>query len=193
MNSFWRYCLTHFENELPAQQFTTWIKPLKFEADGDTFTLIAPNRFVLQWIRDKFYGRIQELAAEQLKRSVDIKLLLAEKPPASDVAVPSAADIPQPKGARDVSRLNPAFTFETFVTGKANELARAAAMQVAERPGAAYNPLFIYGGVGLGKTHLIHAIGNQLSARAPAVEGPLHPRRTVCFRRGAGLPAQGLR
>ena len=167
MNSFWRYCLTHFENELPAQQFATWIKPLKFEADGDTFTLIAPNRFVLQWIRDKFYGRIQELAAEQLKRSVDIKLLLAEKPPVSDVPVPSAAAVPQPKGDRGVSRLNPAFTFETFVTGKANELARAAAMQVAERPGAAYNPLFIYGGVGLGKTHLIHAVGNQLSARAP--------------------------
>jgi chromosomal replication initiator protein len=167
MNSFWRYCLTHLEKELPAQQFATWIKPLKFEADGDTLTLIAPNRFVLQWIRDKFYGRIQELAAEHLKRSVDIKLLLAEKHPAAEVAVPSTADIPQPKPARDVSRLNPAFTFETFVTGKANELARAAAMQVAERPGAAYNPLFIYGGVGLGKTHLVHAIGNQLQARAP--------------------------
>jgi chromosomal replication initiator protein len=167
MNSFWRYCLTHFEKELPAQQFATWIKPLKFEADGDTFSLIAPNRFVLQWIRDKFYTRIQELAAEHLKRSVDIRLLVAEKQPASEVAVPSAADVPQPKTARDVSRLNPAFTFDTFVTGKANELARAAAMQVAERSGAAYNPLFIYGGVGLGKTHLIHAIGNHLQARAP--------------------------
>jgi chromosomal replication initiator protein len=167
MNSFWRYCLTHFEKELPAQQFATWIKPLEFKADGDTFTLIAPNRFVLQWIRDKFYSRIQELAAEHLKRSIDIKLLLAEKNPTTEVALPSAADIPQPKAARDVSRLNPAFTCDTFVTGKANELARAAAMQVAERPGAAYNPLFIYGGVGLGKTHLIHAIGNQLQARAP--------------------------
>jgi chromosomal replication initiator protein len=167
MNSFWRYCLSHFEQELPAQQFATWIKPLKFEADGDTITVIAPNRFVLQWIRDKFYGRIQELAAEQLKRSVDVKLLLAEKQSAAEIPVPSAADVPQPRAARDVSRLNPAFTFETFVTGKANELARAAAMQVAERPGVAYNPLFIYGGVGLGKTHLIHAIGNQLQARAP--------------------------
>jgi chromosomal replication initiator protein len=167
MNSFWRYCLIHFEKELPAQQFATWIKPLKSEADGDTLTLIAPNRFVLQWIRDKFYGRIQELAAEHLKRSVDIKLLLADKQQAAEVAVPATVDIPQPRPARDVSRLNPAFTFDTFVTGKANELARAAAMQVAERPGAAYNPLFIYGGVGLGKTHLVHAIGNQLQARAP--------------------------
>ena len=70
MNSFWRYCLTHFEKELPAQQFITWIKPLKFEVEGDTLTLIAPNRFVLQWIRDRFYGRIQELAAERLKRPI---------------------------------------------------------------------------------------------------------------------------
>jgi chromosomal replication initiator protein len=170
MMSFWRYCLSSFEKELPAQQFVSWIKPLQVEIDGDTLTLIAPNRFVLQWIRDKFCGRIQELAAEHLERPVEIRLLLAEKetrPVPSAPAVPAAPQVPQPRASRDVSRLNPAFTFDTFVTGKANELARAAAMQVAERPGAAYNPLFIYGGVGLGKTHLIHAIGNQLHARAP--------------------------
>ena len=168
MNSFWRYCLSHFEKELPAQQFVTWIKPLKFYAEGDTLTLVAPNRFVLQWIRDKFYGRIQELAEEQLKRSIEIRLLLAEKESAAPlINIPAAAEVPQPKASRDVSRLNPAFTFSTFVTGKANELARAAATQVAEKPGAAYNPLFVYGGVGLGKTHLIHAIGNHLHAHAP--------------------------
>jgi chromosomal replication initiator protein len=171
MNSFWRDCLSHFEKELPAQQFTTWIKPLKVEVDGDTLTLIAPNRFVLQWIRDKFYGRIQELATAQLDRPLDIRLLLAEKDHRDAAPAPTAPppvpQIPQPKGSRDISRLNPAFTFDTFVTGKANELARAAATQVAERPGAAYNPLFIYGGVGLGKTHLTHAIGNHLHAREP--------------------------
>ena len=167
MNSFWRYCLSHFEKELPPQQFVTWIKPLKVEAEGDTLVLVAPNRFVLQWIRDKFYSRIQELAAEQLQRPVEIRLLLAEKEAAPMVNIPAAAEVPQPKPSRDVSRLNPSFTFETFVTGKANELARAAAAQVAERPGTAYNPLFIYGGVGLGKTHLIHTIGNHLLARAP--------------------------
>jgi len=173
MITFWRYCLTHFEQELPAQQFTTWIKPLKVEVDGTTLTLIAPNRFVLQWIRDKFYARIQEMAAEHLKRSVDIRLLLAEKEtkeepaPAAPAISPPAPWVPQPKASRDISRLNPAFTFNTFVTGKANELARAAATQVGERPGAAYNPLFIYGGVGLGKTHLIHAIGNHLHSHAP--------------------------
>jgi chromosomal replication initiator protein len=167
MNSFWRYCLSHFEKELPPQQFVTWIKPLRFHTEGDTLVLVAPNRFVLQWIRDKFYSRIQELAVEQLKRPVEIRLLLAEKESAPAVNVPVAAEVPQPKPSRDISRLNPAFTFETFVNGKANELARAAASQVAERPGTAYNPLFIYGGVGLGKTHLIHTIGNHLLSRAP--------------------------
>ena len=169
MNSFWRNCLSHFEHELPAQQFVTWIKPLQAELDGDTLTITAPNRFVLQWIRDKFYGRIEELATEQLNRPIEIRLLLAEKeakPVVAAPGIPAAPQVPQPKALRDVSRLNSAFTFDTFVTGKANELARAAAMQVAERPGTAYNPLFIYGGVGLGKTHLIHAIGNHLHARA---------------------------
>ena len=79
MNSFWRYCLSYFEKELPAQQFVTWIKPLQVGIDGDTLTLIAPNRFVLQWIRDKFCGRIQELASDHLGRPIEIRLLLAEK------------------------------------------------------------------------------------------------------------------
>ncbi|HET7597317.1 MAG TPA: DnaA/Hda family protein, partial [Burkholderiales bacterium] len=165
MNSFWRYCLSRFEKELPAQQYQTWIRPLKFSAEEGVLTLTAPNRFVLQWIRDKFLERIQALAAGHFEQAVEIRLLLADKDEAK-----SAGGIltpPEPSAAprlhnRDVSRLNPGFTFETFVTGKANELARAAATQVAERPGTAYNPLFIYGGVGLGKTHLIQAIGNAL-------------------------------
>ncbi|MEK6591584.1 MAG: chromosomal replication initiator protein DnaA [Pseudomonadota bacterium] len=169
MNSFWRFCLSQFEKELPAQQFRTWIKPLKFQANGNTLTLVAPNRFVLQWIRDKFFTRIQELAASRIEHPVEIKLLLAEKETAAH-ALPVTLETPAPQirpGTRDISRLNPAFTFDTFVTGKANELARAAATQVAERPGTAYNPLFVYGGVGLGKTHLIQAIGNHLHARMP--------------------------
>src|SRR6202162_6090678 len=181
MNSFWRYCLSQFEKELPAQQFVTWIKPLKFNADGDTLTLVAPNRFVLQWIRDKFYARIQELAAEQLKRPVEIRLLLAEKETGAPVInIPAAAEVPQPKALRDITRLNPAFTFATFVTGKANELARAAATQVAENPGSAYNPLFIYGGVGLGKTHLMHAIGHLIRERNPGARiAYVHSERFV--------------
>lgn len=170
MNSFWRFCLSQFEKELPAQQFKTWIKPLKFQVNGNTLTLVAPNRFVLQWIRDKFFSRIQELAVSRIEHPVEIKLLLAEKESATHIAPPSPEPPPAVQarpGTRDISRLNPGFTFDTFVTGKANELARAAATQVAERAGTAYNPLFVYGGVGLGKTHLIQAIGNHLHARAP--------------------------
>ncbi len=172
MNSFWRYCLSQFEKELPAQQFRTWIRPLRFRVEGNVLTLIAPNRFVLQWIRDRFLARIEELAAARLDHPLEIRLLLAEKPvgpyfTSSPLTSASAESVPAKVPARDISRLNPSFTFETFVTGKANELARAAATQVAERLGTAYNPLFIYGGVGLGKTHLIQAIGNAVHARAP--------------------------
>ena len=170
MTTFWHYCLEHFQKELPPQQFLTWIKPLACSVDGNVVTLTAPNRFVLQWIRDRFFGRIQELAASQFSASPEIRLLLAEKEPgpisSSRLPAPEATTSARPS-TRDISRLNPAFTFETFVTGKANELARAAATRVAERPGTGYNPLFIYGGVGLGKTHLIHAIGNHLHERVP--------------------------
>ena len=185
MNKFWSYCLSQFEKELPAQQFITWIKPLSIQQNGVTrLSVIAPNRFVLQWIRDKFFARVQSLANEHFGVPMTIELLLAEKGPASmlqaaNVASAStaftSADMPAtmevPGRAtllpRDLSRLNPAFTFDSFVTGKANELARAAAAQVAEKSGTAYNPLFIYGGVGLGKTHLAHAIGNYFRTHAP--------------------------
>lgn len=167
MNSFWRTCLSHFEQQLPQQQFKTWIKPLKFRAVDNDVTLTAPNRFVLQWIRDRFLAEILRLATERFGPSVTINLVLAEK----EVATPTKSLSPEPHGSkpntRDISRLNSEFSFETFVTGKANELARAAAIQVAERPGEAYNPLFVYGGVGLGKTHLTHAIGNLVQQRNP--------------------------
>lgn len=167
MDSFWRSCLGHFEQQLPPQQFKTWIKPLKFQAVDNLVTLTAPNRFVLQWIRDRFLAEIQGLAAERLGTAVKIDLVLEEK----ESSVPSKPRVAEVQGGkpstRDISRLNPDFTFGTFVTGKANELARAAAIQVAERAGEAYNPLFIYGGVGLGKTHLTHAIGNLLQETKP--------------------------
>jgi len=168
MNPFWRLCLASFEKELPPQQFRTWIKPLKCSVDANSVTLTAPNRFIQQWIRDKFARRVEELSLEFFKRAVELKILLADKEAVQHSAPqPPATPAPAPAGRLDVSRLNPAFTFETFVTGKANELARAAATQVAERPGAAYNPLFVYGGVGLGKTHLIQAIGNRLREQTP--------------------------
>ena len=169
MKNFWRHCLTHLQGELPQQQYRSWIEPLHCAVDGRVVTLTAPNRFVLQWVRDRFLPRIQELADTELGTGVELRLHLREKAAtANPQAAVAVAEPPTPRSSvRDVSRLNPAFTFDTFVTGKANELARAAAAQVAERPGTAYNPLFIYGGVGLGKTHLIHAIGNAVLARAP--------------------------
>jgi chromosomal replication initiator protein len=167
MNSFWRSCLTHFEQQLPPQQFKTWIKPLKFQATENELTLTAPNRFVLQWIRDRFLAEIERLAGEKFGNEIAVNLVLAEK----EATAPPKALVPASgttkPSTRDISRLNPDFNFGTFVTGKANELARAAAIQVAERTGEAYNPLFVYGGVGLGKTHLIHAIGNLLLQRNP--------------------------
>ena len=167
MTNFWRHCLARLEQELPQQQFRSWIQPLHCKTEGRTLVLTAPNRFVLQWVRDRFLARIHELALEQLGAEIGIQLRLREKISEPSSPPPPVADPPAPRAnVRDLSRLNTSFTFDTFVTGKANELARAAANQVAERPGTAYNPLFIYGGVGLGKTHLIHAIGNAVLARA---------------------------
>ncbi len=178
MNTFWSLCLSQFEKDLTAQQFITWIKPLTVTQSGSAgYTVIAPNRFVQQWVRDKFLPRIQSLAQEHHDTLVTIELVLADKEPvrhpSSTLAassLPVADDkvrAPSVSLPRDLSRLNPAFTFDTFVTGKANELARAAATQVADKAGTAYNPLFIYGGVGLGKTHLAHAIGNCFRSHMP--------------------------
>ncbi len=170
MQNLWDACLRRLEQELPAQQFNTWIRPLAPEAGAgtDTLVLAAPNRFVLELVRERFIARIERLAAEASGRELGVRLVLAR-------GTDAAARAPQPvqRGASEVptilerGRLNRAFSFDSFVTGKANQLARAAAIQVAENPGISYNPLFIYGGVGLGKTHLLQAIGNQLADQRP--------------------------
>ncbi len=170
MNDFWQHCLAFFAKELGQQQFVTWIRPLQCTIDGALVTITAPNRFVQRWVRDRFQDRILGLARERLGAAANVELVIADRASAAaPVAVVAAPEPTLIRAApvRDISRLNPNFTFDTFVTGKANDLARAAARQVAEKPGAAYNPLFVYGGVGLGKTHLIHAIGNHLRAHAP--------------------------
>lgn len=170
MKDFWQHCLAFFAKELGQQQFVTWIQPLQCSISGAAVTVTAPNRFVQRWVRDRFQAKILAFAREHLGESATVELLLAEKSlqPRANIATPAEAVVSRPAPpVRDISRLNPAFTFDTFVTGKANDLARAAARQVAEKPGSAYNPLFVYGGVGLGKTHLIHAIGNHLRAHAP--------------------------
>jgi len=172
MQNLWHACLRRLEQELPAQQFNTWIRPLAPDAsagNSDTLVLAAPNRFVLELVRERFVAQIQKLAAEAAGHDLGVKLVLArsnEPAPGRPASPPRPEESP-PAGA-ERRRLNRAFTFGTFVTGKANQLARAAAIQVAENPGISYNPLFIYGGVGLGKTHLLQAIGNYVAENRPA-------------------------
>jgi chromosomal replication initiator protein len=173
MQNLWHACLRRLEQELPSQQFNTWIRPLAPDlsaADPATLVLAAPNRYILEHVRDTFAARIARLATEAGCSEINVKLVLARAAADVPVRVPSAAPA-QPGAAAPVSperaRLNRSFSFDNFVTGKANQLARAAAMQVAENPGISYNPLFIYGGVGLGKTHLVQAIGNRLAAERP--------------------------
>ncbi|TAL21430.1 MAG: chromosomal replication initiator protein DnaA, partial [Nitrospirae bacterium] len=157
MEHFWQDCLERFKQELSSQQFNTWIKPIKFETTINSIRLIAPNRFVQQWIKEKFLGRIEQLAEEYFPAPMVISLELSNAQPSETTQnpLPDIQSALQNNLSNQVisnklnpnSRLNPQFTFENFVIGKANQLARAAALQVAENPGKAYNPLFIYGGV----------------------------------------------
>jgi chromosomal replication initiator protein len=173
MDSFWTHCLRHFEKALPAQQYKTWIQPLQARLDGTSLVISAPNRFVLEWVKDKFLPDIEKLSSEYLRQPLEVLLTLAEKAPGAPATTEvenNVVELPSKPKVREQTRLNPSFTFESFVTGKANQLARAAALQVAEHPGVAYNPLFVYGGVGLGKTHLIQAIGNLLHEHNPSAK-----------------------
>ena len=213
MENFWPACLSKFQKELSAQQFNTWIKPLQTEVNGDAVRIFAPNRFVMQWVKDRFLKKIEQFAEEHqpdmqielvlgdastakpapaapLKKTV--KAVIEAKLPADEVKAESIKQnlsevLAKPKKSAaaavkktDTSNLNPTFNFNNYVTGRANQLARAAAIQVAEHPGNAYNPLFIYGGVGLGKTHLLQAIGNELRLHNPDAKiRYLHAERYV--------------
>jgi len=184
MAGFWESCLLRFEQELPAQQFNTWIKPLRLEGESspqDGLRLIAPNGFIMKWVRDRYLSRIEEYSRSFFTVETSIALVIDNSKSSaprsesrsttgsgSSSEAASAPEKPRAKsGNYEKSRLFSAFTFDNLVVGKANDLARAAAVQVANNPGGAYNPLFIYGGAGLGKTHLIHAIGNTILAENP--------------------------
>ena len=171
MQALWDACLRRLEQELPAQQFNTWIRPLALDSaasDPGSLTLLAPNRFVLELVRDRFGDRIRRFAGEAGPQPVDLHIVLARS--AEPVGRPADRANGQTPPTLERARLNPAFSFDRFVTGTANQLARAAAVQVAENPGISYNPLFVYGGVGLGKTHLVQAIGNALAAHRPTAK-----------------------
>lgn len=195
----WRQCLGYLRDELPPQQFETWIRPLRIEQESENVVrLLAPNRFVQDWVADKFLGRISELYC-QLQGDPGLHFEVSAGCPAPPWTMKPMVPAPDGRGARGPApqpppvlggggctketprnapvvddgqdrvenNLNENFLFESFVEGKSNQLALAAARQVAQNPGGAYNPLFIYGGVGLGKTHLMHAVGNELIASRP--------------------------
>ena len=199
--SVWSQCQSQLRDELPEQQYNTWIRPLTvhFPAssrdDGVVVQLLAPNRFIEDWVKNKFFSRIEQLFSDYGGQGVSLGIASSAKPQ----TINSAVELPQMSDKVEVdnvgsstiaeqdgrvvvdapvlitsaaesslkTNLNNNFTFDSFVEGKSNQLAFAAAQQVAENPGGSYNPLFIYGGVGLGKTHLMHAVGNALRAKKP--------------------------
>jgi len=195
----WSQCQSQLRSELPEQQYNTWIRPLIIQSSSDQLDavvqLLAPNRFIEDWVKNKFLARIEELfdqlggksvslavASERASSPVFQRPAEPESPniqvrvtaqPERGIASQPATIIEAPaiiKSAAESSlktNLNKNFTFDSFVEGKSNQLAFAAAQQVAENPGGSYNPLFIYGGVGLGKTHLMHAVGNAMRAKKP--------------------------
>ncbi|AVS79649.1 MULTISPECIES: chromosomal replication initiator protein DnaA [Comamonadaceae] len=179
----WQACVEQLAQDLPEQQFNTWIKPLVAQVapDFSKVTLLVANRFKLDWIRAQYAGRITALLEGLYGQPVTLELALAQResvtrtvvrPVVQQPAAPAETPIgstpsDEPAAAPFRSRLNPALTFETLVEGTANRMARSAAMHVAGSPGHLYNPLFIYGGVGLGKTHLVHAVGNRLLQDKP--------------------------
>jgi len=178
MLSFWQDCSRLLERELTPQQFAAWIKPLKainFDDETGDLRLGAPNRLKLDAVRAQFSTRIQAAVASVLRRPVNVVFEVEgdgrdEQPATREAAVAEAPELCAVTACsqnQERARLNPMLTFDNFVTGKANQLARAAAMQVTENPGGSYNPLFLYGGVGLGKTHLAHAVGNGVLPRRP--------------------------
>uniref|UniRef100_UPI0008DDB99B chromosomal replication initiator protein DnaA n=1 Tax=Vibrio cholerae TaxID=666 RepID=UPI0008DDB99B len=192
-SSLWLQCLQRLQEELPAAEFSMWVRPLQAELNDNTLTLFAPNRFVLDWVRDKYLNNINRLLMEfsgndvpNLRFEVGSRPVVAPKPApvrtAADVAAESSApaQLAQRKpihktwdddsAAADIthrSNVNPKHKFNNFVEGKSNQLGLAAARQVSDNPGAAYNPLFLYGGTGLGKTHLLHAVGNAIVDNNP--------------------------
>ncbi|OUS32303.1 chromosomal replication initiation protein DnaA [Gammaproteobacteria bacterium 45_16_T64] len=214
-SALWHKCLDRLQEELPSQQFNMWIRPLQVEPDGDDLRLLAPNRFVLDWVNDKFIFRITELLDELSGADIHPCVVLVigsrastpvDNAPRQNAAVstePSRSGhtvtkVVQPNGNNSSAQrqggrkvdlggsikhktsLNTSFIFDSFIEGKSNQLARAAATQVADNPGNAYNPLFLYGGVGLGKTHLMHAIGNQIVMHNPNAKVVyLHSERFV--------------
>jgi len=191
--SSWDKCLARLEQDLSPQQFNTWIRPLQARFAENEIILLAPNQFVLDWVKDKYFNNITALINSYSDKTIPVLLDIGseEITPASSPeskvessrSAPARAENHKTWPATSPQRsstLNPNFTFDTYVEGKSNQLGRAASLQVAENPGHSYNPLMIYGGVGLGKTHLMHAVGNMILQHQPRANVVyLHSERFV--------------
>ena len=206
--TLWQQCLTRLQDELPATEFSMWIRPLQADLSENVLALYAPNRFVLDWVRDKYINNINGLINEICGQNApELRFEVGTLTPAARSTIPAPApanrqintqpippvrdslddkrrqswdSVPAPVESTYRSNVNTRHNFDNFVEGKSNQLARAAARQVADNPGGAYNPLFLYGGTGLGKTHLLHAVGNEIMARkANAKVAYMHSERFV--------------
>ena len=180
--TLWNRCIRDLQAEIPEQQFNTWIRPLQAVEDGAVLRLLAPNRFVVDWLQEHYIERILQIVGDS-GASAEVVLEVGSRQPTGRVPAPVVPRALAPRQAGHAlleARLSPSFTFESFVEGKSNQLARAAATQVGQNPGKSYNPLFIYGGVGLGKTHLMHAVGNAMLVQNPAASvAYVHSERFV--------------
>ncbi len=184
IDAAWIDCVEEIKKKISKQQFTTWVTPLNYSYNNETQTVLlsAPNQFILQWVKDRFYDEIRNKFINLNKEiQVEFKSIKKTKAPLGQISSIQSGTKEIEKQAKTKSTgLNKSFNFGNFVTGKANQLATAAAKQIAENPGKSYNPLFIYGGVGLGKTHLIQAIGNELRQTHPDAKIKyLHAERYV--------------
>ena len=159
----WDLCLNELKTDLSESQFNTWIRPLIYSRDehSDTITLFAPNKFVVDWVEKNYLNKIKTIAQEAGGQTTSVSILVGDDQPVADDGISSN----QKRSKITGSSLNKLYTFENFVGGKSNQIARAAALQIAENPGQSYNPFFIYGGVGLGKTHLMQSVGNEIIAQ----------------------------
>jgi chromosomal replication initiator protein len=164
--NFWQQCVEQLKDEIPTKNFDTWIRPLQAEVEGDALILFAPNNFVLDHIEENYFPKIIAIFQDNGFAEPKIRLEIGSKNRSTE-KVSKTKKTTTTRATKSANYLNPAFTFANFVEGKSNQLARAAAVQVAKNSGKAYNPLFIYGGVGLGKTHLMHAIGNMILEQKP--------------------------
>ncbi len=166
MSLLWEKCLQHLEGEFPTQQINTWIRPLQPHISNGELCLFAPNKFVLDWVLDNYFIKITNIINKLENKDTVVLLKIGS----SKASLPNTKKTQTKQKNTALNKSNPnnlnhTFTFDSFVVGKSNELAKAASIQVSENPGSTYNPLFIYGGVGLGKTHLMHAIGNNILSK----------------------------